>query len=197
MYSSATSRWRCWARIAAATAGLTGAALAAAGCGVQAARVSLPARAAGTATAAPAVAASSAPQTPRQAVAAAYRGYWRAYAAAMSATGTAQATAILAPYQVPSGMPLLIKDLRAIWKAHDVADGGAVTHVKSVQITGRRAILNDCLDLSHFGVTDQRTGRVVPDSFGQANEDTYITLLRSGGRWRVSNMEPVEVPCEP
>jgi hypothetical protein len=197
MYSSATSRWTGWAAIAAATAGLTGVALAAAGCGGPAARVSLPARAARTATAAPAALASSAPQTPRQAVAAAYRGYWRAYAAAMSADSTARATAILAPYDAPSGTPLLMKNLKAIWKAHDVAYGGAVTHIKSVRITGRRAILNDCLDLSHFGVTDQRTGRVVPGSFGLANQDTYITLLRSGGRWRVSNMEPVEVPCEP
>jgi hypothetical protein len=159
--------------------------------------VSLPARAAGTGTAAPAALASSAPRTPRQAVTAAYRGYWRAYAAAMSADSTARATAILAPYNAPSGMPLLIKNLKAIWKARDVAFGGAVTHVKSVRITGRRAILNDCLDLSHFGVSNQRTGRVVPNSFGPAYQDYYVTLLRSGGRWRVSNMQPVEVPCEP
>jgi hypothetical protein len=183
--------------MAPATAGLTGVALAVAGCGAQAAGVSLPAKAASTGTAAPAALASSAPRTPRQAVAAAYRGYWRAYAAAMSADGTARATAVLAPYEAPSGMPQLIKNLQAIWRAHDVAYGGAVTHVKRVQITGRRAILNDCLDLSHFGVTDRRTGRVVPDSFGLANQDFYITLLRSGGRWRVSNMQPVEVPCEP
>jgi hypothetical protein len=182
--------------MAAAAAGLAGAVLAVAGCGSQAPSVSLPGKAT-TAPVAPVALASSAPRTPQQSVALAYRGYWRAYAAAMTAGSTSRAEAILAPYEAPSGMPQLISNLREIWKAHDVADGGAVTHVKSVRITGGRAIVHDCLDLSHFGVASRRTGLVVPDSFGLANQDFYISLVRSGGRWRVSNMQPVEVPCEP
>jgi hypothetical protein len=197
-YSSAAARWRARAGMAAATAGLAALGLTAAGCAGPAASVSLPVKAADTGSAAPAaLTGTPAPRTPQQAVASAYRGYWRAYAAAMTAASATRAEAILAPYEAPSGMTQLITNLQAIWNAHDTAYGGAVTHVKSVRITGRQAILNDCLDLSHFGVTDRRTGRVVPDSFGLANQDFYITLLRSGGRWRVSNMQPVEVPCEP
>jgi hypothetical protein len=181
--------------MAGAAAGLTSVALAATGCGGPAASVALPGKA-GTATAAPASLAGPAP-TPRQAVAAAYSGYWRAYAAAMASLKPARATAILAPYATRSGIPQLVKTLQAVWAANDTAYGGAVTHVKGVRITGRRAILHDCLDLSHFGVLDRATGRIVPDSFGLPNQDYYISLVRSGGRWRVSNMQPVEVPCEP
>jgi hypothetical protein len=185
---SATRGW-------AAGAGLAGAALAATACGGQAANVALPHKA-GTATAAPAALAAPA-RTPQQVVADAYRGYWLAYATAMTSGNAARARSILAPYQVPSGIPQLIRTLKLVWAAHEVAYGGAVTHVKSVQITGRKAILHDCLDLSQFGVLDQATGRVVPESFGQPNQDFYITLELSGGRWRVSNMQPVEVPCAP
>jgi hypothetical protein len=181
--------------MAGAAVGLAGLALSVTGCGGQAASVTLPPKASGSA-AAP-VALAGPVHTPQQAVAAAYRGYWRAYAAAMSARKASRAEAILAPYEAPAGVPQLIKSLKAVWAAHDVADGGAVTHVKGVQITGRRAILHDCLDLSHFGVENQATGLVVSNSFGLANQDYYIDLVESGGRWRVSNMQIVEVPCEP
>lgn len=163
-------------------------------CGGQAAPVPLPAK--GSAPAAP-VAASLPPQTPQQAVTAAYEGYWQAYAEAMTSSNAARARAILAAYQAPSGMTRLIGSLQRVWAAHDVAYGGAVTHVKSVQITGERATLHDCLDLSHFGVLDKKTGRIVPGSFGLPTLDYYVLLVRSGGRWRVSNMQPVEVPCTP
>ncbi len=66
-----------------------------------------------------------------------------------------------------------------------------------MRITGRRALLHDCLDLSHFGVLDKRTGRVVPGSFGLPGQDYYVSLELSGGRWKVANMQPVEVPCSP
>jgi hypothetical protein len=181
--------------MAGVAAGLTSVALAAAGCGGHAANVALP-RQADTTTVAPVAQAGQAP-TPQQAITAAYSGYWRAYAAAMASLKPARAAAILAPYATRSGIPQLIMTLKAVWAAKDTAYGGAVIHVKGVQITGRRAILHDCLDLSHFGVLNRTTGRVVPDSFGLPNRDYYISLVRSGGRWRVSNMEPVEVPCEP
>jgi hypothetical protein len=115
----------------------------------------------------------------------------------MTASRPRQARRILTPYEAPSGMPTLIGSLRRVWAAHDVAYGGAITHVKSVHITGGSAMVHDCLDLSHFGVLDTATGRVVPDSFGLANLNYYVTLELSGGRWRVSNMQPVEVPCKP
>jgi hypothetical protein len=186
------------ARLTAARSGLAiaGLAIAIAGCGTSApAAVALPPKAAAVSTAPASVAAT--PQTPKQAVAAAYQGYWRAYAAAMSAGAAGRARAILSGYETPAGVSQVIRTLHRVWAAHDVAYGGAVTHVKSVQITGRKAILNDCLDLSHFGALDQKTGRIVPESFGLPSLDYYVTLVLSGGRWRVTNMQPVEVPCTP
>jgi hypothetical protein len=183
-----------WPQSGGLAAGLAGLALAAAACGGQPAGVALPHK--GTAPARQADA-SGPPRSPRQLVAGAYQGYWRAYAAAMTASSPRRARHILAPYEAPSGMPTLIGSLRRVWHAHDVAYGGAITHVKSVHVTGGSAMVHDCLDLSHFGVLDTATGRVVPDSFGLANLNYYVTLELSGGRWRVSNMQPVEVPCKP
>ena len=160
--------------------------------------MALPARASGRA-AVPAAAPSapSAPPTPEQVVAADYAGYWRAYGQAMTAGRVAGARQLLAPYAAPSVIPRLISSLRRVWAAHDRAYGAAQTHVLGIQITGPTALVHDCLDLSHFGVLDTTTGRVVPGSFGLADRDYYITLVLSGGRWLVSNMEPVEVPCQP
>jgi hypothetical protein len=186
---------------AAAGKALAGASLASvalacavAACGGQPATVALPPKG-GQPGVAPVTA--TAPQTPRQLVATAYAAYWQAYAEAMTSSKAQQARIILAPYTAAASLKTLIKSLKKVWAAHDVAYGGAVTHVKSVQITGQKAILHDCLDLSHFGVLDKKTGRVVPDSFGLPTLDYYVALVHSGGRWRVSNMQPVEVPCTP
>lgn len=135
--------------------------------------------------------------TTRQQVMAAYTGYWQAFAAAMSSQNAAQAKAILTPYDAPSGISQVVTADRRVWAAHETAYGSAIPHIISVQVTGHRATLHDCLDLSHFGAQDVRTARVVPESFGRANLNFYIALVRSGGRWLVSNMIPVEVPCGP
>ena len=180
---------------AALSAALAAAALGAAACGSQAAAVRLPAPQQ-SATPAPAVLARPS-ASPRQQVARAYRGYWLAYAAAMTAGRPGRARNILAPFESPSGLTQLVRSLRKVWAAHDAAYGGAITHVKSVHVTGRRALVHDCLDLSHFGVLDKRTGRVVPGSFGLPSQDFYVSLELSGGRWKVANMQPVEVPCSP
>ena len=170
-------------------------ALAVTACSGQAPAVSLPAKGG---TGAPSQAALTGPgHTPAQAVTSAYQGYWRAYAAAMSASGAGRARAILAPYSTPGGVTALIGSLRRVWRAHEAAYGGAVTHVRDVRLTGHRASVHDCLDLSHFGVLDKSTGQVVPNSFGLPDLNYYVTLELSGGRWRVSNMTPVEVPCTP
>ena len=163
--------------------------------------MALPARASGRATvpaaASPAPSAPPAPPAPEQVVAADYAGYWQAYGQAMTAGRVARARQLLAPYAAASVIPRLISSLQRVWAAHDQAYGGAQTHVLGIQITGPTALVHDCLDLSHFGVLDKDTGRVVPGSFGLADRDYYITLVLSGGRWLVSNMEPVEVPCRP
>jgi hypothetical protein len=171
--------------------------LAAAACGsAQAPGVALPARVPASA-AVPAAASPSGPPTPHQVVAADYAAYWQAYARAMTSGDPASAREILAPYAAASTLARLVSSLQRVWAVHDEAYGAAQPHVLGVTITGSRALLHDCLDLSHFGVLDQTTGRVVSDSFGLANRDYYITLVLSGGRWLVSNMEPAEVPCQP
>lgn len=180
----------------AAPAGLVVTLALVAGCGTAAApSVALPAKASGQATipAAP----SSGPLTPRQVVETAYAGYWTAYAQAETAGAPASAKAVLAPYVTAATMPRLISALQKVWSAHESAYGAAVTHPLSVQITGRRALLHDCLDLSHLGVQDKATGLVVSGSFGLPDRNFFVTLLLAGGRWRVSNMQPVEVPCQP
>jgi hypothetical protein len=176
-------------------AGLTGLVLILAACGGQAPDVALPKKSSATPTATAAV--TQHKQTPAELAAAAYLGYWQAYAAAMTAGHRARARSILAPYETAAGLPHLLSSLQQVWAAHEVAYGSADPHVLSVHVTGRRALLHDCLDLSHFGVLDKVTGRVVPTSFGLPNLDFYVTLVLSGGRWRVSNMQPVEVPCKP
>jgi hypothetical protein len=171
--------------------------LAVAACGTtQAASVALPAKGS-AAPAVPAVAPSAAAATPQQVVAADYAGYWQAYGQAMTAGNAASARAILAPYAAAGVIGRLVSSLHGVWAAHDEAYGAAQPHVLGVTITGTRALLHDCLDLSHFGVLDKATGRVVSGSFGLADRDYYVTLVQSGGRWLVSNMEPVEVPCQP
>ncbi len=166
--------------------------LAAVGCAAQA-RVALPGKFRPQAARPESL--SNPKLTPRQQVIAAYTGYWRAYAEAMNAQSTARATAILTPYESPGDVALAVKADRKVWAAHEIAYGGAITHILSVARDGNRASLHDCLDLSHFGAQDVRTGRVVPDSFGLPHLNTYVTVVRSQGRWLVSNMEPVEVPC--
>ncbi len=112
-------------------AGLASVALAAAACGGQQPSVSLPAKGG---TAAPSQAVLTRPaRTPAQVVTAAYQGYWQAYAAAMTASSPGRARVILARYSTPGGITALIGSLRRVWRAHDVAYGGAVTHVLSVQ----------------------------------------------------------------
>jgi hypothetical protein len=180
-------------RRAAAGAGAACAVLAATGCVTQA-RVSLPAKSSGDV----APAALTAPrQSPRQQVAAAYDGYWQAYARGMDARSAAVARSILAGYLAPATMAPVIASYRRDWAAHDIAYGGAVTHVLSVAISGPRATLHDCLDLSGFGFQKEPGGQVVADSFGQPRVNFYVTLVRSRGRWLVANMQPVVVPCEP
>lgn len=190
--SPASRRWPSRVGLAAA---LPAIALAAAACAGQPATVALPAKGG---TTIPSQAALTGPRrTPAQAVTAAYQGYWQAYAAAMNSSNPRRARAILAPYSTPGGSTALIVSLRRVWRAREVAYGGAVTHVRGVRITGRRASVHDCLDLSHFGVQNKTTGQVVSNSFGLPDLNYYVTLELSGGRWRVSNMTPVEAPCTP
>ena len=173
-------------------AGLT-LALTAVGCASQAS-AGLPPKAQDRAS----PAALTAPQPdPRAQVLAAYAGYWQATGAAVDAGQAGQARALLAPYLTPGAIRGVLAALRPDWAEHAVSAGSPVLHILSVKITGTRALVHDCTDLSQAGLADARTGRPYPRSFGSAHANFYADLVLSGSHWLVSNLVPVVAPCEP
>jgi hypothetical protein len=164
-----------------------------AGCGAAQAPVALPPRAAAHSPAPAVVVRPSA----RQEVISAYTAYWQATGAATDAGQAARARAILGPYLPPSSLPAMIAALRQDWAAHAVTDGSPVLHITAVSVSKATATVSDCVDLSHAGLRDARTGRVFPHSFGSPRASYFASLVRHGGRWLVSNLVPVVAPCEP
>jgi hypothetical protein len=144
----------------------------------------------------PAQAVSARP-TVRQQVISAYTAYWQATGAATDAGQAARARAILGPYLPPGSLPVMIEVLRQDWAAHAVTDGSPVLHITAVSIGQGTATVSDCVDLSHAGLRDARTGRVFPHSFGSPRANYFASLVRRGGHWLVSNLVPVVAPCEP
>jgi hypothetical protein len=135
--------------------------------------------------------------TVRQQVVSAYTAYWQATAAATDAGRAARARAVLAPYQPPGSLPDMIAALRQDWAAHAVTDGSPVLHITAVSVGQGTATVSDCVDLSHAGLRDARTGQVFPRSFGSPRASYFASLVRRGGHWLVSNLVPVVAPCEP
>jgi hypothetical protein len=133
---------------------------------------------------------------PRQQVMAAYAGYWQASDNAVNAGNTRLARRILARYVPATAIPGLIAALRQDWDSHSVVDGNPVLHILSVQVRKSRATVHDCVDLSHAGLKNARTGLVLPYSFGSARANYYASLVLRGGRWLVSNIVPVVAPCD-
>jgi hypothetical protein len=174
--------------------------LLAAGCAAPR-QVAVPGRLGSPSAPAPASPASPspghAPLSARQRVAAAYRGYWRAYDAAWRSRNAPRARQILAPYDAADGLGLTVHADQRNWAAHLGPDGNAITHVLSVHVTGRRAMLHDCLDLSHLAELDTRTGQLIAGSYGPPRQNFYVTLVLRRGRWLVSNMQLAAVPCTP
>ena len=138
-----------------------------------------------------------APPSTRQRVVAAYRGYWRAYEAAWRSRNPARVRQILARYVVPGGIGLDLTSDRQLWARHQAPDGAAVPHVLSVRLHGRTAALHDCLDLSHLGDADTRTGQLIPDSFGPPRMNFYVTLVLASGQWLVRTFAEAVQPCRP
>jgi hypothetical protein len=130
-------------------------------------------------------------------VMAAYAGYWQAGDEALNAGNARQARRILARYAPAAALPGLIAALRQDWARHAVADGSPVLHIVSVKIRAGRATVHDCVDLSHAGLKDARTGRIFPHSFGSPRANYYASLVLQGRRWLVSNIVPVVAQCEP
>jgi hypothetical protein len=135
--------------------------------------------------------------TAKDQVVAAYAGYWQAYAAATRSRSITSANALLAPYTTRAWRKSLVRPLPGVWAYHDQGYGYAVPHVLGIHLGHDSARLHDCLDLTHFGTQNFRTGRVFPGTFGRPRLNFYVTLLRAGGRWMVSRLQQVEVPCAP
>ncbi len=169
-----------------------GLALGAAGCGGQA-PVALPHKPAGTAVP---VSLAGPQLSPQQQVIAAYDGYWQALGQALDTQNAARAGVILAPYTAAANIPSLIRGFQTDWARDEVQFGAPVPHILSVRITGNHAAVHDCADFSHAGVQNARTGQVV-GSLGSSRVNMISTLVRTHGRWLVSNQVPVVSSCVP
>jgi hypothetical protein len=188
---------------AAAAAGLAGALVGVlAGC-AAATQVTLPSRrpSATAASAEPARMPAthsvrpSAPPSARQLVIAAYRGYWQATNEALDSRSPHRAGLILARYVPRIAIPALVKGFRALWRHDEIAYGAPVLHVMSLMFTGRRtAAVHDCIDMSHAGFQDWRTGQVV-GGLGQPHDYLITTLALEHGRWLVTDAIAVVRPC--
>jgi hypothetical protein len=133
---------------------------------------------------------------PRQQVMTAYEGYWQASGDAVNAGNARLAGRILARYVPATAIPGMIAVLRQDWQSHAVVDGNPVLHILSVRVRASQATVHDCVDLSHAGLKDARTGQALPRSFGSARANYYANLVRLDGRWLVSNIVPVVAPCD-
>jgi predicted small lipoprotein YifL len=173
---------------------LAAAAAATAGCGRQHPAALPPAPGAPTAAAAMP---SARPPTIRDRVISAYVSYWRANGQAVDAGQAGRARAILAPHVTADSLPSMIALLQQDWQQHAVAYGSPVLHIRSVVIRQGTATVHDCIDLSHAGLRNSRTGRVFPRSFGSPRANFYASLVRDGGHWLVSNIVPVVASCDP
>jgi predicted small lipoprotein YifL len=181
----------CLALITALVPG-AGLALAVAGCGGQG-PVSLPHKSSGAAVP---VALTAPPQTAAQQVVAAYNGYWQALGQALDTQSPAKAGVILASHATAASVSSLIRGFETDWTRGEVQYGAPVPHILSVRITGNHAAVHDCADFSHAGVQNARTGQVV-GSLGSSRVNMISTLVRTHGRWLVSNQVPVVLSCVP
>lgn len=164
-----------------------------AGCAGQPA-VSLPSRSHQPASASDL---NAAPQSARDQVLTAYTGYWQASSAAVDAGNPTAARTVLAPYLTASAISGVLAALGPDWAEHAIAYGSPVSHIQSVKLTGRRALVHDCVDLSHAGLANAQTKKVYPHSFGSAHANFYADLVLGPSGWLVSNLVPVVAPCEP
>jgi hypothetical protein len=175
-----------------ATAGLLGGlVVAVAACGSSQAQVTLPkkvphARLAPVAPASP---------SERQLVIAAYEGYWQATNQAINSREPVTAKSILTSYVPRSAISGLITGMKVLWGRDEVAFGEPVFHIVSVKMTGTRtAAVHDCIDLSHTGFQNRRTGAIV-GGLGQSHDYLITTLALEHGRWLITGAIPVVQSC--
>ncbi len=177
-----------------AAAGIAAAALLA-GCGGPAS-VPLPAHStsihAPTAAPPPSDAASA-----RAQVIAAYTAYFPALKAA-EAVSPARAKAMLTPYAAQPYLDKVLAQMTSYRAQDEVASGYVTPHITKVTVSGRLAEVYDCQDASHATLTNTLTGKVTPPLKGSARTYLIASLaLGSDGRWRLTSLAHVSVPCQP
>jgi hypothetical protein len=125
----------------------------------------------------------------------AYEGYWQATNQAIDSRDTATAKSILTSYVPGSAISGLITGMRLLWRRGEMAFGAPVFHIVSVKMTGARtAAVHDCIDLSHTGFQNRKTG-VIVGGLGQSHDYLITTLAREHGRWVVTGAIPVVRSC--
>lgn len=133
--------------------------------------------------------------SPRRLILAAYEGYWRATNQAVDSRSPARARTLLASYIPGSALPGLVKGLQALWQADEASYGSPVLHVMSVKITGSRtAAVHDCVDMSHSGLVNRKTGQIV-GGLGRSHENLITSMVLRHGRWLVTGAIPVVRSC--
>ena len=131
----------------------------------------------------------------RQLVILAYEGYWQATNEAINSRRASAAATILADYVPATAIPALVSGMRVLWRRGEVAFGGPVFHIISVKMTGpAAAAVHDCIDLSHTGFQNRKTGQVV-GGLGQSHDYLITTLALTRGRWLVTGAIPVVQSC--
>jgi hypothetical protein len=145
----------------------------------------------------PSSAPAATPTSARSAVIAAYTAYFPVSKAAERAS-PARARAMLSPYAAPSYLRRVLSQMASYQAKHELAWGHVVPHITRVQVRGPLARVYDCQDASHAGLADARTGRVIKGTRGSAHTYLIADLARgSDGRWRLSSLAHVAVPCKP
>ncbi len=140
--------------------------------------------------------AAPAPPSVRQVVVAAYEGYWTATNQAINSRSLSTARAVLAPHVPASSVAELISGMKVLWQRGEMAYGAPVFHIMSVKLTGKdTAAVHDCVDLSHTGFQDRKTGAIV-GGLGQSHDYLITTLARQHGLWLVTGAIPVVQPCK-
>ncbi len=135
------------------------------------------------------------PSSARQLVISAYEGYWLATNQAIDSRSAATARTVLAAYVPGSAVPALVNAMRVLWRRDEAAFGAPLFHIMSVKMTGARtAAVHDCIDLSHTGFQNRRTGQIV-GGLGQSRDYLITTLALERGRWLVTGAIPVVQSC--
>lgn len=162
-----------------------------AACGSSQAQVTLPKK-----SHAQLVKDAPAPPSTRQIVITAYEGYWRATNQAIDSRDPKAARSVLAAYVPGSAVGGLVSGMQALWRRNETAFGAPVFHIVSVKLTGpHTAAVHDCIDLSHTGFQNRKTGEIV-GGIGQSHDYLITTLANEHGRWLVTGAIPVVQACK-